>query len=170
MAGRGRRRGPLLDKDLALQHATNRCHNFIRDGRRRAPAEPVPPFDPPEPSRRGDVTWLQPYPDAWLEQVPDGAPGPAAGYDTREAMTLAFVAALQRLAPRQTAALLLCDVLGYSNGEAAAMLATSPTSVKASCNGHGRRSTGTSTPQVSVRRLAPTRHGRSCWPGASPTP
>lgn len=110
--------------------ATNRCLNFIRDGRRRAPAEPVPPFDPPEPSRRGDVTWLQPYPDAWLEQVPDGAPGPAAGHDTREAMTLAFVAALQRLAPRQTAALLLCDVLGYSNGEAAAMLATSPTSVK----------------------------------------
>jgi DNA-directed RNA polymerase specialized sigma24 family protein len=40
--------------------ATNRCLNAIRDARRRAPPEPLPPFDPPEPSHRGKVTWLQP--------------------------------------------------------------------------------------------------------------
>lgn len=110
--------------------ATNRCLNAIRDGRRRPPVEPVPPFEPPMPSRRGDVTWLQPYPDAWLEQVPDGAVGPAGRYESREAVALAFVAALQRLPPRQTAALLLCDVLGFSSREAAVTLETNPTSVK----------------------------------------
>ncbi len=110
--------------------ATNRCLNAIRDGKRHRPAEQVPPFDPPEPSRRGDVTWLQPYPDAWLEQIADTAPGPAARYQARETFELAFIAALQRLPPRQTAALLLCDVLGFANAEIATMLDTSPTAVK----------------------------------------
>lgn len=50
--------------------ATNRCLNAIRDGRRRPPTVPVPPFEPPEPSRRADVTWLQPFPDAWLDPTP----------------------------------------------------------------------------------------------------
>ncbi|GIG65284.1 RNA polymerase subunit sigma-70 [Phytomonospora endophytica] len=107
--------------------ATNRCLNAIRDGHRRVPpAEPVPPFVPPEPSSRGDVTWLQPFPDALL----DGAPGPAARYELRESVELAFVAAVQRLPPRQAAILLLCDVLGYSAGEAADMLATTGTAAK----------------------------------------
>jgi len=110
--------------------ATNRCLNAIRSSRRRRPPEPVPPFDPPEPSRRGDVTWLQPYPDAWLEQAGEGAPGPAACYLARETVELAFIAALQRLPPRQTAAVLLCDVLGFSAAEVAAMLDTSATAVK----------------------------------------
>ena len=110
--------------------ATNRCLNAIRDTKRRRPAEPVPPFDPPEPSRRGEVTWLQPYPDAWLEQATERAPGPAARYQTRETVELAFIAALQRLPARQTAALLLCDVLGFSTAEVAAMLDTNPTAVK----------------------------------------
>lgn len=110
--------------------ATNRCLNAIRDGKRRRPAEPVPPFVPPEPSRRGEVTWLQPFPDALLEGAADVSPGPAARYAARESVELAFVAALQRLPARQTAALLLCDVLGFSKAETAAMLKTSPTSVK----------------------------------------
>jgi RNA polymerase sigma-70 factor (TIGR02960 family) len=110
--------------------ATNRCLNAIRDARRRAPPEPVPPFDPPEPSHRGKVTWLQPYPDAWLEQAPDRAPGPEGSYQARETVELAFIAALQRLPPRQTAGLLLCDVLGFSATEAAAMLDTSPIATK----------------------------------------
>jgi RNA polymerase sigma-70 factor (TIGR02960 family) len=110
--------------------ATNRCLNAIRSARRRRPPEPVPPFDPPEPSRRGEVTWLQPYPDAWLEQVSDAAPGPAACYLARETVELAFINALQRLTPRQAAAVLLCDVLEFSAAEAAGMLETSATAVK----------------------------------------
>ncbi|MDQ2813128.1 MAG: RNA polymerase subunit sigma-70 [Actinomycetota bacterium] len=110
--------------------ATNRCLNAIRDTRRRGPAEPVAPFDPPEPSRRGEVTWLQPYPDIWLEQAADTGPGPAARYQARETVELAFISALQRLPARQTATLLLCDVLGYAAADVAAMLDTSPTAVK----------------------------------------
>ncbi|HEY3683517.1 MAG TPA: RNA polymerase subunit sigma-70 [Streptosporangiaceae bacterium] len=108
--------------------ATNRCLNAIRAEKRRPPAEPVPPFDPTEPSRRGEVTWLQPYPDTWLPH--DAAPGPAARYTARESVELAFVAALQTLPARQTAALLLCDVLGFATAEAGAMLGTTPTAVK----------------------------------------
>lgn len=110
--------------------ATNRCLNAIRDSKRRAPAEPVPPFTPPPPSHRGEITWLQPYPDAWLEQAPDQAPGPEVRVQARETIELAFVVALQRLPPRQTAALLLCDVLGYSSAEAAVMLDASPVAIK----------------------------------------
>src|SRR5580692_287182 len=64
--------------------ATNRCINAIRDSKRRRPVEPVPPFAPPEPSHRGEVTWLQPCPDLWLEQAADTGPGPAAQYQARE--------------------------------------------------------------------------------------
>ncbi len=123
-AGRGSLRAWLY------RIATNRCLNLLRDAARRRPPEPVPPFDPPEPTRRGDVTWLQPYPDTLLEQVADRAPGPDARYQGREAIELAFIAALQRLPPRQAATLLLRDVLGYTGAEAAAMLETTPTVVK----------------------------------------
>jgi RNA polymerase sigma-70 factor (ECF subfamily) len=110
--------------------ATNRCLNAIRDGKRRPPPAPVPPFEPPEPSRRGDVTWLQPYPDAWLDQPAEEARGPAQRHEARETVELAFIAALQRLPPRQTAVVVLCDVLDFSTAEVAAMLRTSPTAVK----------------------------------------
>jgi RNA polymerase sigma-70 factor (ECF subfamily) len=58
---------PAFDERSSLRTwlykiATNRCLNAIRDSKRRPPAEPLPPFDPPEPTSRGDVTWLQPYP------------------------------------------------------------------------------------------------------------
>jgi len=107
--------------------ATNRCLNAIRDTKRRPPPVPVAPFDPPPPSRRTEITWLQPYPDAWLEDL---SPGPGARIETQETIRLAFVAALQRLPPRQTAAVVLCDVLGFAVAEAAAMLEVTPTAVK----------------------------------------
>ncbi len=110
--------------------ATNRCLNALRDNGRRIPAEPVPPFQPPEPTRRGEVTWLQPYPDAMLEQLPEQVPGPHARYVSREAVELAFVVALQRMPPRQAATLLLRDVLGYSGAEVAGMLGATETAVK----------------------------------------
>lgn len=112
------------------QIATNRCLNAIRAEKRRKPPEPVAPFAVPEPSRRGEITWLQPCPDAWLDRLVDPSPGPEARYQIREAVELAFITALQRLPPRQTAALLLCDVLGFAIIEAAAMLDTTTAAVK----------------------------------------
>jgi RNA polymerase sigma-70 factor (TIGR02960 family) len=110
--------------------ATNRCLNARRGAGRRIPTEPVPPFQPPEPSRRGEITWLQPYPDTLLEGVADSAPGPEARYQATEAIELAFVAGLQRMPPRQAAALVLRDVLGFGTDEVAGMLGTSHNAVK----------------------------------------
>jgi RNA polymerase sigma-70 factor (TIGR02960 family) len=110
--------------------ATNRCLNAIRDRERRKPPEPIPPFDPPEPSSRGELTWLQPYADSWMEEAGTSEHDPAARYRSREAIELAFISALQRLPPRQTAVLLLCDVLGYSTAEAADLLDTTATAAK----------------------------------------
>ena len=110
--------------------ATNRCLNAIRDAKRRPPAVPVPPFTPPDPSSLGEVTWLEPYPDNWLQRSARAASGPATRYEAREDVELAFIAALQRLPPRQTAAIILTDVLDFSTAEVASMLDTSPTAVK----------------------------------------
>ena len=110
--------------------ATNQCLNALRTASRRIPAEPTPPFQPPEPSRRGEITWLQPYPDVLLEGIADTAPGPDARYQATEAIELAFIAGLQRMPPRQTATLLLRDVLGFAADEVADMLGTTPTAVK----------------------------------------
>jgi RNA polymerase sigma-70 factor (TIGR02960 family) len=110
--------------------ATNCCLNAIRSSRRRMPAEPVPPFDPPPPTRRCEVTWLQPYPDSLLDSVAGHEPGPADRWLSRETVELAFVTALQQLPPRQAAALLLVDVLDFSAAEVAPMLDTTATAVK----------------------------------------
>jgi RNA polymerase sigma-70 factor (ECF subfamily) len=111
--------------------ATNRCLNALRDtGRRPAAAARYQWSDPPpEPTRRAEPLWLQPYPDVLLDDLPDTAPGPEARYETREALALAFVAGLQRLPPRQRAVLVLRDVLGYRAAEAADMLGVSEVSV-----------------------------------------
>ncbi|UWZ40369.1 RNA polymerase subunit sigma-70 [Dactylosporangium roseum] len=110
--------------------ATNRCLNALRDRRRRpSPSEPM--VELPEPTRRGEPIWLEPYPDVLLDGVPSTAPGPDVRYETVEAVGLAFIAALQRLPPRQRVVLVLCDVLGYHRAEAAAMLDTTEASVKA---------------------------------------
>jgi RNA polymerase sigma-70 factor (TIGR02960 family) len=110
--------------------ATNQCLNALRAAGRRIPAEPVPPFQPPEPTQRGEITWLQPYPDTLLEGIADTAPGPEARCHATEAIELAFVAALQRMPPRQAAALVLRDVLGFATEEVASMLSTSQTAIK----------------------------------------
>jgi RNA polymerase sigma-70 factor (ECF subfamily) len=86
--------------------------------------------EPPPPTRRSEPLWLQPYPDVLLEGLPDAAPGPAARYERKEAIGLAFVAGLQRLPPLQRTALVLRDVLGFSAGEAATILETTEGSVK----------------------------------------
>jgi RNA polymerase sigma-70 factor, ECF subfamily len=109
--------------------ATNRCLNALRD-RARRPKEAQPMVNLPQPTRLTEPIWLEPYPDVLLEGMADAAPGPEARYETRESIGLAFVAALQHLPPRQRAALVLRDVLGFRTGEVADMLGSTGASVK----------------------------------------
>jgi RNA polymerase sigma-70 factor (ECF subfamily) len=94
--------------------ATNRCLNALRT-RSRRPTDPIR---------------LEPYPDDLLDDIPDHTPGPAARYEAREAVELAFIGAVQNLPPRQRAVLVLRDVLGYRAAEVADLLATGEGSVK----------------------------------------
>ena len=72
-----------------------------------------------------DLPWLQPYPDRLLDEVASQRAGPEAVVIGRETIELAFLAALQVLAPRQRAALIVRDVLGWPAADAAALLGTS---------------------------------------------
>jgi RNA polymerase sigma-70 factor (ECF subfamily) len=110
--------------------ATNRCLNALREASRRpARAWDVPNIEPPEPTRLGEVVWLQPYPDDLLEDAAGAPPGPEARYEQAEAISLAFVTALQVLPPRQVAVLILRDVLGFHASEVAGMLEVTVESV-----------------------------------------
>jgi RNA polymerase sigma-70 factor (ECF subfamily) len=110
--------------------ATNRCLNVLRDGGRRPRSTPPLTFEIPAPTRMTDTSWLEPYPDDRLGWLADSQPGPAARYESREAIELAFISALQRLPGRQRAVLVLRDVLGFHAAETAAMLETSVEGVK----------------------------------------
>jgi RNA polymerase sigma-70 factor (TIGR02960 family) len=109
--------------------ATNRCLNALR-ARSRRPREVPVMADALQPTRLTEPIWLEPYPDVLLEGIPDRSPGPAARYEARESIGLAFVAALQGLPPRQRAVLVLRDVLGFRTIEVAEMLDTGEVSVK----------------------------------------
>ncbi len=100
--------------------ATNKCLNQLRAARTMPAYTPPVPF--PEPTRSREPLWLEPYPDVLLDGLPDAEPGPEARYEALESVSLAFVAAMQRLPPRQRAALVLRDVLGYRAAETAAIL------------------------------------------------
>jgi RNA polymerase sigma-70 factor (TIGR02960 family) len=110
--------------------ATSRCLNALRaSSRRERMRPPAPELDPPEPTRLGEVVWLEPYPDALLEGLADRVPGPEARYEATEAISLAFVTALQLLPPRQRAVLILRDVLGFHAREVADILEATEESV-----------------------------------------
>jgi RNA polymerase sigma-70 factor (TIGR02960 family) len=113
--------------------ATNRCLNALRSARRRPAQEwNIPQVEPPEPSRLGEVVWLEPYPDALFEGAMGAIKsqlGPEARYQQTEAVSLAFVIALQLLPARQRAALILRDVLGCHANEVADMLDSTVASV-----------------------------------------
>ena len=110
--------------------ATNWCLGALRSARRRSSREvPVPDGLRPAPTSPSEVIWLEPYPDVLLDGLPDETPGPAARYQAREAMSLAFVAALQLLPPRQRVVLVLRDVLGYRAREVASMVETTEEAV-----------------------------------------
>ncbi len=99
--------------------ATGRCLNMLRATRR----------SPEGAERMVEILWLEPYPDALLGEVLDPTAGPEARYEQRETISLAFITALQVLAPRQRAALILTDVLDFSAREVADMLETTEQAV-----------------------------------------
>ena len=110
--------------------ATNRCLDARRAASRRPAKEwDVPGVEPPEPTRLGEVVWLQPFPDALLGGAIEVPPGPEARYEQTEAISLAFMTALQVLPPRQVAVLILRDVLGFHASEVAGMLDSTVESV-----------------------------------------
>ena len=108
---------------------TNACLNAIA----RRPKRVLPiDYEPPDAASQGDwpadATWMDPYPDDVLG-LEGGYASPEARYEQREAVELAFVAALQNLPPRQRAVLVLREVLGFSAKEAAQSLGTTVASV-----------------------------------------
>ena len=80
-----------------------------------------------DPDERGRLA--RPHPDVLLEGLADSEPGPDARYEALESISLAFVLALQLLPPRQRAALVLRDALGFRAAEVADMLDTTEDSV-----------------------------------------
>src|SRR6266511_505860 len=111
--------------------ATNRCLNALRSVSRRPAKEwDMPGVEPPETTRRGEVVWLEPYPDALFGGAIEVPLGPEARYEQTESISLAFVTALQVLPPRQLAVLVLRDVLGFHANEVSDMLDSTVESVK----------------------------------------
>jgi RNA polymerase sigma-70 factor (TIGR02960 family) len=137
--------------------ATNRCLNARRSASRRPAKEwDVPNVEPPEPTRLGEVVWLEPFPDALLEGGIDVPLGPEARYEQTESISLAFVTALQVLPPRQLAVLILRDVLGFHASEVAGMLDTTVESVKSALK----------RAHASLQRRRPTTDDREPPPAA----
>jgi RNA polymerase sigma-70 factor, ECF subfamily len=111
--------------------ATNACLDLIgRRKRRLLPLDHGPAADPNQPPGEPLVesAWIEPYPDEALG-VEDGRAAPDADYEQREAIELAFVAAMQHLPARQRAVLILREVLGFSAKEVGETLETSVPSV-----------------------------------------
>ena len=112
--------------------ATNVCLDMLdkRRARRRLPVGGSAPSDPllPMPAPLTEPVWLEPVPDDWLAGVEQSS-NPEARQAARDNIRLAFVAALQRLPPRQRAVLILRDVLDWSASEAAELFGLTPSAV-----------------------------------------
>ena len=130
------RLGELRDSGAAkswlYRIATNACLDHLKQRRRRRaqphlvvpPADPEKPIGPPDHER----LWIEPAPDALFE-ADDAGKRPDAQASMRESVSLAFITALQLLPPKQRAALLLSDVLGWRPRETAELLKTTEASV-----------------------------------------
>jgi RNA polymerase sigma-70 factor, ECF subfamily len=120
-------------KNWLYRIATNVALNMVASRSKRDRMMPAqlgsPSTERPQGRSDADVLWVEPYPDAELESLPDPAAGPDVRYELRESVRLAFITAIQQLPPRQRAALLLADVLGWSAIEVAAVLDASVASV-----------------------------------------
>jgi RNA polymerase sigma-70 factor, ECF subfamily len=107
---------------------TNACLRAIeRRPKRVLPIDYGPPSDPHNPTGEPllESVWVEPLPDTMLVE----AAAPDARYEQREAVELAFIAALQHLPARQRAVLILRDVLGFSARETAEALDATPVSI-----------------------------------------
>ncbi|HJY67950.1 MAG TPA: RNA polymerase subunit sigma-70 [Streptosporangiaceae bacterium] len=111
--------------------ATNACLDTLRRDARRA--VPAPSSAPAGAALAGTVLastgpsiaampWMQPYPDSLLDELASGQPGPEAAAVSRETISLAFLAAIQLLPPRQRAVLILRDVVSWPAAEVAELL------------------------------------------------
>jgi RNA polymerase sigma-70 factor, ECF subfamily len=106
----------------AYKIATNVCLDNLRKQRKRTlPTQAYPAANPTEPfaAPLTEPIWLEPFPDEWLAGT---TISPEARYNLQENISLAFAVALQQLAPRQRAVLLLRDVLGWRAHETAEAL------------------------------------------------
>jgi RNA polymerase sigma-70 factor (ECF subfamily) len=127
---------PRLSRQRSLRNwlyriATNVCLDTL--GSRSARVLPIDHGGSSDPADHGDpiaeATWIDPYPDG---EIDDGYAAPEARYEQREAVELAFVAALQHLPSRQRAVLILREVLGFSAREVAGTMDTTVASVNSS--------------------------------------
>lgn len=142
--------------------ATNASLNLIaRRPRRVLPIDYGPPTDPHTGPGEPMVEsiWIEPYPDEQIG-IEDGLASPEASYEMRESVELAFVAALQHLAPNQRAVLILREVLGFSAREVADTLETTVASVNSALQ-RARKSVDDRLPdpsqQVTLRAIGDTR-------------
>jgi RNA polymerase sigma-70 factor (ECF subfamily) len=118
-------------KSWLYRIATNACLKTIeRRPKRVLPIDYGPPADPHDRLEQPlvEAIWLEPYPDANIE-LEDRLGSPDARYEQREAVELAFVAALQHIPAKQRAVLILRDVLGFSAREVADTLEMTPAAV-----------------------------------------
>jgi RNA polymerase sigma-70 factor, ECF subfamily len=130
--------------------ATNTCLDLVaRRGKRVLPSEYGPAADPDDEREQPliESASIQPYPDEAMG-LEAGFAAPAARYERREAVELAFIAALQHLPPRQRAVLILRDVLGFSAREVAESLGTTVGSVSGALH-RARRAVEQRSPEES---------------------
>jgi len=130
--------------------ATNVCLDALARGPGRTlPSERGTPAAPDDDPGRplAEAVWVEPYPDQEIG-LEDGYAAPEARYERREAVELAFIAALQHLPARQRAVLILRDVLGFSAREVAEQLDTTVASVNSALR-RARRSADERLPEQS---------------------
>jgi RNA polymerase sigma-70 factor, ECF subfamily len=150
--GIGRFEGRSSLRSWLHKITTNAALRLIeRRPRRVLPVDHGPPADP-----HGAVgaplveqTWIEPFPDERLA-AEEGAASPEARYEQRESVELAFTAAIQHLPPRQRAALILADVLGFSPGEVAETLDATPAAIYSALQ-RARKAMGERLPDRSQR-------------------
>jgi RNA polymerase sigma-70 factor, ECF subfamily len=142
--------GPGLLRPWLYKIATNACLDAL--ARRPARSLPIdhgapagPDDDPGAPL--AESMWVEPYPEQEIG-LRDGYAAPAARYERREAVELAFIVALQHLAARQRAVLILRDVLGFSAGEVAGQLDTTVAAVNSALQ-RARKSAAERLPEQS---------------------
>lgn len=132
--------GSSLFRAWLYRIATNVCLDMLRRSARRPMA--MHSF--------AELPWLQPYPDRSLDEAAPSDDQPEAIVVARETIELAFLAALQVLPPRQRAAWIARDVLGWPAGETASLLGTSV----AAANSMLQRARATMQEHLPARREA----------------